>query len=125
MAEEIDLDTNEPEVGSTLITDNPNQPIIYTNMCGVQFGPEDVLLQFAIRDTSERNNGYAVGRVYSNMSNMKRLIFILNKSLKEFEDLFGEIPMDVMERITPEGKRRMQEQQEKKDNELRDTHNGN
>ena len=115
MVDEINKVAPDAQVQSATITDNPNQPIIYSNMCGVQFGPEDVMLQFAIRDTANPNHGYAVSRVYSNVSNMKRLILILNKSLKDYEDIFGEVSVDPTDRITPEGMRRIQEQQEKKE----------
>ena len=102
-----------PLASTATIMDNPKQPIVYANMCGVQFGPEDVLLQFAIRDIADPSTGHAVGKFYSNLSNMKRLISVLNNSLKEYEEMFGEIPIDVVsERITPEGKRRLREIQE-------------
>ncbi len=115
MADEINPIVTEAQIVQATITDNPNQPITYSNMCGVQFGPEDVMLQFAIRDAANPNHGFAVSRVYSNVSNMKRLIFILNKALKDYEDVFGEVPFDPIQRVTPEGMRRIQEQQEKKE----------
>lgn len=118
MAEDQNLVATDDQIVQASITDNPNQPIIYSNMCGVQFGPEDVTLQFAIRDTTDPNHGFAVSRVYSNVSNMKRFIFVLNKSLKDYEDVFGPVSMDPAERITPEGLRRFQEQQKKKGNDI-------
>ena len=108
----VDEDASET---AAVISGGANQPIIYTNMCGLQFGPEDVMLQFAIRDTNEPNKGIAVGRVYSNLPNMKRLILLLNNSLKEYEELFGEIPVDVIQHITPTGMLRLKEQQEQQE----------
>jgi hypothetical protein len=41
---------------------------------------------------------------------MKRLTFLLSNAVQDYEKMFGEIPTDVMEKVTPAGKLRIEEE---------------
>lgn len=109
MAEQEQEQEEEDMSLRAVVHDNPHQPSVYANMCGVLFGPDEVMLQFAQRDTVKMNEGVSVVKVYTSFPHIKRLAAILVHSIQEHERNFGEIPTDPSERLTPEGKKTLEE----------------
>lgn len=76
-------------------------------MCGIQVTPEEVSLNFAQRHMDDPNQGDSVVIVYTSLHHAKRLAYALLQSLKGYEESFGEIQTDMMERLKPEARERI------------------
>jgi hypothetical protein len=91
-----------PESGALPIDAPPPTHVVYANVCNVRITPEEVGLYFGQRKFDDPNQGQGVVTVYTNLSHAKRLALVLLRSIKNYEELFGEIPENPLAEISPE-----------------------
>jgi hypothetical protein len=98
----------EPQVfkGEVKINAQPNEPIVYPTVAGVFTSGEEFMIHLAERDTD--NPGTAVGilKIYLSPSHAKRLALALAQTVRQFEELFGEISVDPTQHLTEKGRAR-------------------
>jgi hypothetical protein len=90
------------------IKDSPHQIDCYANVNGITVTPEEVILNFALRDQDNPVVAKSVAKIYLSLPHAKRIAIVLGQILMEYEQVFGEIQPEPLARLTEEGKKRLQ-----------------
>lgn len=100
------MEPSKPLEHTMNIEDSPRQFVCYSNVATVLMTPEEIVLHFGERKSEDFTKGTGLAKIYISLSHGKRLAAALLKSIKLFEEDFGEIPIQPLERLTPEGRKR-------------------
>ncbi|MBI3968715.1 MAG: DUF3467 domain-containing protein [Chloroflexi bacterium] len=89
---------------SLTIRHSADEPRTYANLCGVLVGPEEAILQFAVRDLADPAIGQGVATIYTSVYHLKRLAVALFTAIEQHERRFGRVETDVKKRLTSEAR---------------------
>jgi hypothetical protein len=108
---------SEPEIEfhDAVVLDNPEQKVTYANLGRVIVSPEEVTLHFGIRKQDDLNVADGVAKIFITLSHAKRLVIAWTKILQQHEELFGEIVIDPLKKLTPKGKEFLEKAKENND----------
>lgn len=113
MAEAPDS-TSLPRSGTLKETPSQHLVVIYSNYASVAAAPEECVFRFSQRSLDSENDATEVVRIYLPIAHAKRLVFAMSRTIKVYEELFGEIAVEPQ--LTPEGRKVMGLPDEKKVN---------
>jgi hypothetical protein len=88
-------------------TPTPQTVHLYANYTALTASPEEFILRFCLRDFNDPSKATELARVFVSLGHAKRLVIALARSIKSYEELFGEITADPLQRLTPEGRTRL------------------
>lgn len=80
---------------------------LYSNYAAVSATPEEVILRFCQRDMKDPNRVIEIARVFLSLPHAKRLVIAMGRSLKSYEEIFGEVPADPVQTLTPEVRKKL------------------
>jgi hypothetical protein len=78
----------------------------YSNYAALTITPEEFVLRFGERDLKDANKVREAARVYLNLHHAKRLVIAMTRSLKAYEQTFGEIVADPVASLDAETKKK-------------------
>ena len=87
--------------------DGPGQIVGYANLISIITTPEEVILHFGERSMEGPNKGIGIAKIYISLPHAKRLAGALIRTLKNHEEIFGEINADPTKQLTPEALKRL------------------
>lgn len=79
-------------------------PTYYVNQFAIAFWPEEVALSFGRRRMSNGSKGDEILKIYASHATVKRFAHDLLDSIQQYEENFGEIHTEIVDRLTPEAK---------------------
>jgi len=79
----------------------------YSNYAAITAAPEEFIFRFCIRDPDEPARIKELARVFITLGHAKRLVSAMARSLKLYEENFGEIVADPISHATPALKRKL------------------
>lgn len=91
----------------TSVTTTPGQPVIYANVCGIIITAEEAILQYGLRVPESPDHANGVATVYMSLPHAKRLAEALDRSIREYEKVFGKIPADPVMSLPQETRKRL------------------
>jgi len=89
------------------VLSSPDTQVIYSNYTAVTAAPEEFIMRFCIRNVDDPATAMETIRVFLTLAHAKRLVLAMARSVKAYEDLFGEIPIEPTEHLTEEGRARL------------------
>ena len=93
--------------GQVVVLDNPNQYVGYTNVTGILFSTDDVILHFGQRNPINPKEGLGIAKIYIGLPHAKLLATALNEAINKYESVFGEIAADPGAKLSPEEKAKL------------------
>lgn len=94
----------------TKMVDSPGEFVGYSNFASIGVSNDDVIFHFGLRDSQNPQEGKGIAKIYVGLAHAKRISKALSKSLASFEELFGEIIPDPVERLTPEKRKQLEKE---------------
>jgi hypothetical protein len=92
------------EEDATIAASAPACPVFYANVAFVMGTPEEVYLQFGLRNLADPKQSSPAAMVITSFPHAKRFLKALQSLIDHHERLFGRIPEDMAECLTPEGR---------------------
>jgi len=83
-----------PKSGTLKETPSPDLVVTYSNYTSVSAAPEECIFRFCQRSLDSENDATEVVRVYMPVGHAKRLVFAMNRTIRAYEEMFGEIAME-------------------------------
>ena len=111
MAEDQDS-TRFPAFGVLKETPSADLVVHYSNYASVAAAPEEFVFRFCVRDVDNDQAATETARIYLPVGHAKRLFLAMGRTLKAYENLFGEIAIEPQ--LTAEGRKAMGLTDEKK-----------
>jgi hypothetical protein len=84
---------------------SPNLLVTYSNYTSVAAVPDECILRFCRRNLDGQDDATEIVRIYLPIAHAKRLILAMTRTVKSYEELFGEVSVEP--KLTPEGRRVM------------------
>jgi Protein of unknown function (DUF3467) len=79
----------------------------YANIASVHLSAEECALTFGVRGIASPNTAKTVAIIYMSLPHAKRLVAALGNSIKIYEDNFGLIITDAIEKLSDEARARI------------------
>lgn len=96
------LENAQPQIVTT-----PGDAVFYTNTAGVQISPEEIVLQFGLINRDNPSQSPSLARVFMSPGHAKRLLFLLNATIVQYESVFGVVAANPEDLITPDGRKKL------------------
>ena len=81
--------------------------VFYSNYTALTMTPDEVIFRFAERDLEDPGRALEVARLFVSPGHAKRILAVLANIVRIYETNFGEILADPVERLTPEGRKKL------------------
>jgi Protein of unknown function (DUF3467) len=82
------------------LRDTRDQFVSYSNLASVTMTPEEAILTFGMRDVDSPNTGTTIAKLYISPAHAKRLAAALARIVQGYEETFGEIAADPIDRLS-------------------------
>ncbi len=90
--------------------ESPNQFVGYSNVVAVNISAEETILLFGLREHQNPDQANSVAKLYISPAHAKRLAKTLAGVIETYEETFGEIIADPLERMSPEARAKIENQ---------------
>lgn len=98
-ADQTDQIITQPEPIAT-----PQTLQLYANYTSLTATPEEFILRFCLRDLNDPTKATELARVFVTLPHAKRLVSAIARSIKAYEEIFGDVPVDPIQHLTPAGR---------------------
>src|SRR4051812_3661337 len=78
---------------------------VYSNYAGLLVAPEEFVIRFCQKSVEGRERPLETVRVYMSLAHAKRLVSAMARTLRDYEAVFGEIPVEPS--LTEKGKEKL------------------
>lgn len=102
--QELKIKRNVFKNKDQVVGDTPTQLVAYCNLSQMTLAPEEAMLHFGIRGRDNANEAQGVAKIYLSLSHIKRIAVGLGSLIQQYEEIFGEIPLDPASRLTEKGR---------------------
>jgi hypothetical protein len=90
-----------------------NTVTLYSNYAAVTSTPDELIFRFCQRSLEGEERPLEIARVIVSLSHAKRILMALGQTLKAYEELFGQIPLEKP--LTAKGKEKLGSREESND----------
>jgi hypothetical protein len=80
---------------------------VYCNYVGMAATTEEFILRFCERDLDDPTKATELVRVFLSLAHAKRLVVAMARSLKGYEDIFGEIETDPVKGLSDDARTKL------------------
>ena len=87
------------ERGEALMTDASSA---YADVCNVRATQEEFIFQFGQRSVNNPEQADGIINIITSLPHAKRILKVLAGSIERYEAVFGEIPEDPVQNLSPE-----------------------
>jgi hypothetical protein len=100
---------------------SPNEFVGYSNLNAISITAEEAIFHFGVRRAETPNVADGIAKIFLSLPHAKRVMLVLMSLISEHERLFGAIELDISKRLTEDGRKRVQDLTEKRENVATDT----